>query len=225
MAVDISDLTVRATLVSDMAAGAAKARSEIASIAAETEALNMKGAKVAGETGGLGLIDARLAMVTKSAVGAGSKLQEIGGSIFEKATAGAKRLAEALGLVQGSLAAIGVESAMQTSNLTTSLTTYLGSAQQAATVTSQIRKMALGPMSVNVLGQANTEFLSAGMNQDESLKLLSGVQNIAAAQSGNKGQAVTGLSSALNQVIGSQEITGRQLKQFAPYFDVYGMMS
>src|SRR5579875_555405 len=181
MAVDISDLTVRATLVSDMAAGATKARSEIASIGAEAEALNVKSVTVASESGGLGLLDARLSTVTKSATEAGSKLQEIGGDIFEKATEGAKRLAEALGLLQGGFTALGVESAFQTTNLTTSLATYLGNAQQAATVTAQIQKMALGSMSVNVLGQANTQFLAAGMQEPEAMKLLSGVQNIAAA--------------------------------------------
>jgi hypothetical protein len=225
MTVDISDLTIRATLVSDMAAGATKARAELASIGAETEALNAKGVKLAHESGGLGLLDARLTTVTKSATQAGSKLSEIGGDIFEKATEGAKRLAEALGLVQGGLAAIGVESAMQVSTLQTSLTTYLGNASQAATTTTAIRNMALGSMNVNVLGQANTQFLSAGMSETESLKLLGGVENIAAAQPSGQGSAVSSLSSALNQVIGSNELTGRQVRQFAPYFDVYGMMS
>lgn len=225
MSVDVSSLQVRATLESDMAAGAAKARAELGSIGAEVEALDAKGTKIAGSGGGLGAIDQRLTTMNKSATEAGGKLKEMGSSIFDLAAEGAKRLAEALGLVQGGLAAIGVESAVATSKLNTSLTTYLGSATQAATATKQIQSMALGSMSVGVLGQANTQFLSGGMSEAESLKLLSGVQNIAAAQPGNPGQAVSAMSSSLNMLIGSNEVSGRQLRQFSRYFDVYGMMS
>jgi hypothetical protein len=221
-----NDLLIRAELTGagQVVASSQEIRGAVAAVGTEVKALDVAGGVASAESSGLTRLSTRFGTALTAATRLGSKLTELGQGVFERLGEWAKKGAEGLGILEGALVLVGLRTGMVFQQSQTALSVWLGGMKAAQPFFNQLKSMEWGPVGISQLTQASTGLLSLGMGQQQTLKLISAVNNIAAAQQ-DPGAAFSGMMQGIQQISEMQTVSPRALRSSLPYFNVYGVIS